>query len=303
MGCPHPGVEWLVTQTTELLIHYGCRSDLGLKMSVLMELLITELGTSSQPLCKFFSKYGSWVTHTWLQSLWEKVDKFDITVEIAPLPMDPPQEGEKWFMQAVVEAGFTLAQEMKSLNPFRCCWEVIYLLNVFDAGGRCLDRGYLDHQKQGEKRSTLIFPQENPPPGHLRLWRECLYSLAPRGRPTQGVGAFKSKGYNIWDWWYDEEASKSYHHRGHVMDIYTPSQVPGYTKRPNCWTRSQIGVHLEEEGEYCTVKQVSLGVYTFVSHTPRTQATMEPMAFWDMDKSWGNTWMWDNQKQLLTTPS
>jgi hypothetical protein len=58
--------------------------------------------------------------------------------------------------------------------------------------------------------------------------------------------------------------------------------------------RSQIGVSLEEKGEYCTVKQVSLCVYTVVLHSPRPQAWMEPTAFWDMVESWGNTWLWDN---------
>jgi hypothetical protein len=89
MGCPHPGVECLVAQITKLLIHFGCHSRLGLEMPVLMDLLITELGISAWPLCESFLKYGNWVNHTWLQSLWEKVDKFDITVEIAPLPMTP----------------------------------------------------------------------------------------------------------------------------------------------------------------------------------------------------------------------
>ena len=140
MGCPHPSVECLVAQITKLLIHCGYRSSLGLEMSVSMELLITEVGVSAQPLCKSFLKNGSWVTHTWLQSLWEKVDKFDITVEIAPLPMVPTREGDKWFIQAVVEAGFTSAQEMKLLNCFQCHQEEIYLLDMFNAGGRCLDR-------------------------------------------------------------------------------------------------------------------------------------------------------------------
>jgi hypothetical protein len=80
-------------------------------MSVSMELLITELGLSAQPFCELFRKYGTWVTHTWLRSLWEKMDKFNITVEITPLPMDPPWTGDKWFMQAVEEAGFTTAKE------------------------------------------------------------------------------------------------------------------------------------------------------------------------------------------------
>jgi hypothetical protein len=76
--------------------------------------------------------------------------------------MEPPQEGDKWFMQAMVRAGFTLAQEMKILNCFHCHQEVIYLLDVFNAGGRCLDRQYLDHWKQDEKWSTLILPPKHP---------------------------------------------------------------------------------------------------------------------------------------------
>jgi hypothetical protein len=78
------------------------------------------------------------------------------------------------------------------------------------------------------------------------------------------------------------------------MDIYTPSLVPGYARCPNCWTQSQIDVPLEEKEEYCTVKQVGLGVYTVVSHTPRLQATKELTAFWNAVESWGSTWMWDN---------
>jgi hypothetical protein len=91
--------------------------------------------------------------------------------------------------------------------------------------------------------------------GHLRLWRECLYALDPRGRPTQRVGAFKVNVHKNWDWRYDEEASRVYHHKGHFMDIYTPSLVPGYTRCPNSWMQSQIDVPLEEKGEYCTVNR------------------------------------------------
>jgi hypothetical protein len=148
---------------------------------------------------------------------------------------NPRKKVTTGFMQVVVEAGFISAQEMKILNCFCCHQEVIYLLDVFDVGGRCLDRRYLDQQKKDEKWLTLIFPQVNPPQGHLQLWRECLYSRAPLGRPTEKVGDFESKEYKIWDWCYDEEASKVYHHKGHVMDIYTPSLVPGYTRCPNCW--------------------------------------------------------------------
>ncbi len=54
VGYPHLGVECLMAQITKLLVHYGCCSGISLEMLVSMELLITELGMSSQPLCKYF---------------------------------------------------------------------------------------------------------------------------------------------------------------------------------------------------------------------------------------------------------
>jgi hypothetical protein len=80
------------------------------------------------------------------------------------------------------------------------------------------------------------------------------------------------------------------------MDVYTPSMVPQYTRRPNCWTQLQIGIPLEEKGEYCTVKEVGLGVYAVILHTPWPQEAMELTSFWGLVKSWGNTWLWDNLK-------
>jgi hypothetical protein len=49
------------------------------------------------------------VTNTWLKSVWEKFDKVNITVEIAPLPVKPLYVGDKWFMQEVIESGVTCA--------------------------------------------------------------------------------------------------------------------------------------------------------------------------------------------------
>ena len=38
-GCPHLGVERLVEQLNKLLIHYGCKTSVGLKMQLSLELL------------------------------------------------------------------------------------------------------------------------------------------------------------------------------------------------------------------------------------------------------------------------
>ena len=54
IGCPHPGVECLIGQLTKLLVHYGCKSGLSIQLQVTMELLVTKLGLSMQPLQESF---------------------------------------------------------------------------------------------------------------------------------------------------------------------------------------------------------------------------------------------------------
>jgi hypothetical protein len=155
-------------------------------MQVTTEFLLTELGLLSQPLQELFVAYGKWVTNTWLKSIWEKVDKFNITVEIAPLPIRPPWEGDKWFMQAVIEAGVTNADKLVKINRFRCHQQV-FVSDILDAGGKCLNKKYLKQQQDNESWSTLIFPIDKPPRGHGTLWEQILYSLAPRGCARQRV--------------------------------------------------------------------------------------------------------------------
>jgi hypothetical protein len=120
IGCSHPGVECLVAQLTKLLVHYGCRSGVGIQMQVSTEVMLTELGLLPQPFQESFVNHGKWVTNTWLKLIWEKVDKFNITVEIAPLPISPPCEGDKWLMKAVIKTGVTNLKELVKINRFRC---------------------------------------------------------------------------------------------------------------------------------------------------------------------------------------
>ncbi len=140
IGCPHPGVECLVAQLTKLFVHYGCRSGLGIQMSVTMKVLLTELGMSPQPLQASYADYGKWVTNTWLKSVWEKVYKFNISVEIALLPIKPPSERDKWFMQVVIESGLTNAEELIQIDCYRCHQEVLFVSDVLDASGKAIDK-------------------------------------------------------------------------------------------------------------------------------------------------------------------
>jgi hypothetical protein len=243
-GYPHPGVECFVVQLIKLLTHYSSNTGLGIHMQLLMELMITEAGLSLQPLSTPFHRSKGWVTHCWLKSLWEKVDKFSVRVEILELPLKFPRERDNWLMAAFENTDYD-EKALIRLNRVRCHQQAIFILDVLDASGKAIDRRYLKRRQKGELWLTLIFPQERPPDKDFKLWENALLCIAPRGRLQDCIGNFVEKGQKIWEWRYDEEEAKLYHLKGAVMDIYTPSLVPGHARQANNgrehnWTNQEL---------------------------------------------------------------
>ncbi len=126
-----------------------------------MELLIIELGISWQPLQESFETYGKWVTNTWIKSVWEKVRKLNITIEIAPLPINPPRADDKWFMQAVRETRARDSKELAIISRAHCHQQVLFLSDVLNTGGKSVDKKYLNFRQEHKVWSTVIFPYEN----------------------------------------------------------------------------------------------------------------------------------------------
>ena len=67
-------------QIKKLQEHYGFDSNLGLKMSVSIKMLIVGLGVSVQPFQESFKRYKDWVTWSWMVSVWEKCDMFNVLI-------------------------------------------------------------------------------------------------------------------------------------------------------------------------------------------------------------------------------
>jgi hypothetical protein len=178
-GLPHPRVECLIDQLENLSTNYGCPSGLGMHLQTSMELMIIEGGVSTQLLTLPFRQYSKWVMHSWLRLVWEKVDKFNIHVEIKDLPLNSPWERDGWLMLMLENAGFS-DDKLTRLNRVRCYQQAIFYSGIFKAEGRTLDRCYLTKQPLGATWLQLIFPQEHPPTRDFRLWVSAIESIAPR---------------------------------------------------------------------------------------------------------------------------
>jgi hypothetical protein len=141
VGCPHPGIECLAGQAMKLLTHYGCVTVVGCLLQVSFELLIVELGMGSQPLLVDYDRHGSWVTNSWLWSLWEKSFLFGIHFKEGKLKLQPPREGDEWLMLLLIRCGFNAAK-LVQLNRVHIHQQVLFYSNVMDARGTVLNKRY-----------------------------------------------------------------------------------------------------------------------------------------------------------------
>ena len=292
-GCPNPGVECLISQVTKLLIHYGCRSGIGIQLQVSLELMIIELGISSQPFQESFQKYESWITHSWIKSVWEKVDHYKLRLQLKPLNIEPPRTRDKWFMKAVIDLGCLNKHEMERINRVRIHQQVLFLSDILDAGGKCLDRKYLTKREQEEQWSTYIFPLENPPTRDFTLWREVINTIAPRGRRSDSLGLHIREGHKIWAWRLDTHNNRLYHKKGDTMDMYGPSTTHELARRPNTWSLTEENIINREVGDYCSVN-VTQRFVNILSHTRPFLEPSLPSDFWEVILRWGNTWIWES---------
>jgi hypothetical protein len=106
---------------------------------------------------------------------------FNFWVEISAIPLQLPREQDRWIMLALVDQGFS-EEELICLNWVRCHQHVLFVLDVFDASGRAMDRRYLTWRPTAEVWSTLLFPRESPPHRDFHLWQRALHLLTPWGR-------------------------------------------------------------------------------------------------------------------------
>ena len=295
VGCPHPGIECLVEQADKLLMHFGCRTGVGLKFQCSWEFLVLELGISSQPLNESYSRYSSWVTHSWLKSFWEKTSKFDISVEVNNFSLPAPRQGDKWLMRCFQDAGFN-ADELLRLNRVRIHQQALFFSCVLGAGGKSLDKRYLVRRKDEEQWSTLKFPQERPPQRDFALWKRALFQLCPSGSVNDRLGRWTTQGSKIWPWRFDTGNDRLLvQTTPSTMDIYTKSFTQGGQRtRTNRYTRTYVDEPLALTGELCSVEEAGLATVKRVSQSLPPIPKPPPESFIEVLEEWDFLWMWDD---------
>jgi hypothetical protein len=271
----------------KLLQHYGCPTVVGKKLQVSLELLVIELGMSTQVFHLDYNKYHFLATDCWLKSLREKVHRFKFRLTLRNVKCEPPRVGDDWLMPQFFCLGFTEG-ELVRLNRVRLYQHVLFVSDVMDAGGRALDRRYTDQRPATEQWTTLLFPLEKPSRADFAPWKASLLQVRlVLQYTTTRLLHFRTAGHKRWDWGYDEEGGRVFHYTDDGrMDIYTPSLVRGFERRPNCWTRARIGAAVIPCEVLCTMRPAGRAVWSICSYAPAAVPPPLPTSFWGVMQDW-----------------
>jgi len=126
IGCQNIGVECYIVQVNKLLMHYCCPSSLGRLMLISLNLMILEMGISTQPLLESYTQYGSWITSSWLKSMWEKCNKYDDMVEFNNVTIALPRLEGEWLMRLLIRLRYS-CQELEQLNRVRISFQFLFI--------------------------------------------------------------------------------------------------------------------------------------------------------------------------------
>ena len=110
------------------------------------------------------------VTHGLMKCIWEKVDLFNIQMEINNMLLKIPREGHMWCMLEFVSIGY-VSNELLLLNRVWKHQQVMFISvsDVLYAAGKNVDMKYFTQRQAEEKWSTLRFPNDQPPWNDFKL--------------------------------------------------------------------------------------------------------------------------------------
>jgi hypothetical protein len=196
VGLPHLGVEALVATSNKLLMHYGCNTATGKLMQASYSLFFVDAGISFQPLQESYAQYGCLVTHSWMKMLWEKLLMFDVKIIVADNTLQFPWENDQLIMKALIGKGYS-GDTLRRLNHVRVLQQVLFMSDILTALGCKIDKEAGSRWHNGEQRSPIRWPNEQPTHSDFELWRNALQMICPSRSRATTVGKFITATHRI----------------------------------------------------------------------------------------------------------
>ena len=165
MGLYNLVIETITENLNLLLQHYNTDSVLGITITTTLDNLQFELGIRGCPLNYDYDTWSGLATNSWIKSLWEKVDKLGIKLELEYKSILLPREKDVCTMEHFVALGIR-GDLLAQINKFRKVQEAFFVSSITAANGRsiksnCITDWRDSHETDlGKHRSKYLYGRE-----------------------------------------------------------------------------------------------------------------------------------------------
>ena len=235
LNLPHPYIEQGIEQLKMILGHLSSpRTPTGDLIQISLEQAQVELGLPTAIWKASYKKHNRLITESWVKSIWEFVDRYDIEVcstDKIELPL--LREKDRYLMEIALEGGFN-DQERISINRCRCHMQAITVADIATGDGRYIAEEV--YNCTGNERGTpYIFPREQPSRSDIRVWKNLLNSISTHSRKLkQPLGLWMQSPVDSWVWFWSPTSG----------ELFSKNSIAGWHKFAQ---RHQHGTRYERE--------------------------------------------------------
>jgi len=158
-------VEATAASLNLFLQHYGTDTSLGTYLTTSIENMQLELGVAGCPFQYDFKIWGDLATDTWVKSLWERIQHFDLSLEVDYKTLEMPRQYDDCIMETLVREGVR-GKKLVGINRARKAQEALFWSDIATADGKRVDTSYRNDWKDsfertlGSHRSTFEYGLE-----------------------------------------------------------------------------------------------------------------------------------------------
>ena len=169
--------------------------------------------------------------HSWVRSLWESVQAYNLDVTLEYLSVSAPRENDVLIATLSVSSGLH-GDDLESFRRCRVVSNALFLSCLASTNSRALDPTRGQPNVDYTRLSTYDSPRERPSPAdwevRRKFWKHCL----PGGSLPHGLGKWRHATHRIWEWFHDATTDTALRQEGEHFRLCHPCGIsPGATTR------------------------------------------------------------------------
>ena len=263
IGMPQLHVQQGICHLRELIRALPTNGITSQQMQISNEVLHLMTGTPTWIFDQHHSQLAKLIDEVWMQSTWEFVLTYHITV-FSPKPyFTLPRQHDSFLMPTFIAMDIPTG-DLTKINQCRLYLQVLTISDIVDAGGHMVLTDYMNGHRPFDRQSQYNWPEQGRPDElSWRLWRHHLRKayLLPRSTVMRlPLGEWRYKSHQKWIWRHDIHWDCLYRATGRVYARYDKvHDLHRNTRSNQCWYmfHSIVQQYDKTHTRICTVSRTT----------------------------------------------